>query len=122
MNTNYLFLKSRDELLRIDISKIVYFEADGNYTSIILTNKLRPTIGINLAQTEKLLNERLRERSRIFARIGKRYIINLNYVYQINVLKQRLVLSDYTNFAFQLEVSKEALKKLKEIFLSVKTA
>ncbi|WP_077155140.1 LytTR family DNA-binding domain-containing protein [Bacteroides bouchesdurhonensis] len=122
MNTNYLFLNSRDELLRIDISKIVYFEADGNYTSIILTNKLRPTIGINLAQTEKLLNERLRERSRIFARIGKRYIINLNYVYQINVLKQRLVLSDYTNFAFQLEVSKEALKKLKEIFLSVKTA
>ena len=121
MNTNYLFLNSRDELLRIDISKIVYFEADGNYTSIILTNKLRPTIGINLAQTEKLLNERLRERSRIFARIGKRYI-NLNYVYQINVLKQRLVLSDYTNFAFQLEVSKEALKKLKEIFLSVKTA
>ena len=97
MNTNYLFLNSRDELLRIDISKIVYFEADGNYTSIILTNKLRPTIGINLAQTEKLLNERLRERSRIFARIGKRYIINLNYVYQINVLKQRLVLSDYTN-------------------------
>ena len=122
MNTNYLFLNSRDELLRIDISKIVYFEADGNYTYIILTNKLRPTIGINLAQTEKLLNERLRERSRIFARIGKRYIINLNYVYQINVLKQRLVLSDYTNFAFQLEVSKEALKKLKEIFLSVKTA
>lgn len=122
MNTNYLFLNSRDELLRIDISKIVYFEADGNYTSIILTNKLRPTIGINLAQTEKLLNERLREKSRIFARIGKRYIINLNYVYQINVLKQRLVLSDYTNFAFQLEVSKEALKKLKEIFLSVKTA
>lgn len=122
MNTNYLFLNSRDELLRIDISKIVYFEADGNYTSIILTNKLRPTIGINLAQTEKLLNERLRERSRIFARIGKRYIINLNYVYQINILKQRLVLSDYTNFAFQLEVSKEALKKLKEIFLSVKTA
>ena len=122
MNKNYLFLNSRDELLRIDISKIVYFEADGNYTSIILTNKLRPTIGINLAQTEKLLNERLRERSRIFARIGKRYIINLNYVYQINVLKQRLVLSDYTNFAFQLEVSKEALKKLKEIFLSVKTA
>ena len=122
MNTNYLFLNSRDELLRIDISKIVYFEADGNYTSIILTNKLRPTIGINLAQTEKLLNERLRERSRIFARIGKRYIINLNYVYQINVLKQRLVLSDYTNFAFQLEVSMEALKKPKEIFLSVKTA
>ena len=29
--TNLIFFNSRDELLRIDISKIVYFEADGNY-------------------------------------------------------------------------------------------
>ena len=37
--TNFLFFNSRDELLRLDISKIVYFESDGNYTNIILTNK-----------------------------------------------------------------------------------
>ena len=30
--TNFLFFNSRDELLRLDISKIVYFESDGNYT------------------------------------------------------------------------------------------
>lgn len=29
--TNFLFFNSRDELLRLDISKIVYFESDGNY-------------------------------------------------------------------------------------------
>lgn len=122
MEANYLFFNSRDELLRIDISKIVYFEADGNYTNVILTNKLRNTLNMNLAQTEKALSERLKEKSRIFARIGKRYIINMSYVYQINLIKQRLVLSNYTTFAFQMEVSKEALKKLKEIFLSVRPA
>lgn len=121
MNTDFLYFNSRDELLRLDISKIVYFESDGNYTNIILSNKLRGTICFNLAQTEKALAERLKEKSRCFARIGKRYIINLNYVYQINIIKQRLVLSDYSSFAFQLEVSKEALRKLKEIFLNIKS-
>lgn len=53
MNTNYLFFNSRDELLRIDIAKIVYFEADGNYTNIILSNKLRGIVCLNLTQTEK---------------------------------------------------------------------
>ena len=120
--TNFLYFNSRDELLRLDISKIVYFESDGNYTNIILTNKLRCIICLNLAQTEKILEERLKEKARCFARIGKRFIINLNYVYQINVIKQRLVLSDYSSFAFQLEISKEALKKLKEIFLNIKSA
>ena len=56
--TNFLFFNSRDELLRLDISKIVYFESDGNYTNIILTNKLRGIICLNLAQTEKVLEER----------------------------------------------------------------
>ena len=106
----------------VKYKKRVYFESDGNYTNIILTNKLRGIICLNLAQTEKVLEERLKEKARCFARIGKRFIINLNYVYQINVIKQRLVLSDYSSFAFQLEISKEALKKLKEIFLNIKSA
>lgn len=105
----------------MDISKIVYFEADGNYTHIILCNKLRGVICMNLAQMEKTLTERLKEKANCFARIGKRYIINMNYIYQINVLKQRLVLSDYSSFAFQVEISREALKKLKEIVRNIKT-
>ena len=31
-NAKHLFLNSRDELFRVDITKIAYFEADGNYT------------------------------------------------------------------------------------------
>ena len=39
MKNIYLHLNTRDEFLRMDISKIVYFEADGNYTNIMLANK-----------------------------------------------------------------------------------
>lgn len=116
MKAVYLYLNSRDELLRIDISKIVYFEADGNYTNIVLANQLRGVVCMNLARMQEMLSERLKEQASIFARVGKRHIINHTYVYQINVLRQKLVLSDGERFAFSLDISKEALKKLKELY------
>ena len=116
MKTVYLYLNSRDELLRIDISKIVYFEADGNYMNIVLANQLRGVVCMNLARMQEMLSERLKEQASIFARVGKRHIINHTYVYQVNVLRQKLVLSDGERFAFSLDISKEALKKLKELY------
>lgn len=112
-----IFFTSRDELSRIDIDRIAYFEGDGNYTNIVTANKLKAVIGMNLSQMEKTLAERLGGQATIFMRVGKRFIINMNYVFQVNVAKQRLVLSDQQGFAFQLPVSKEALKKVKEIML-----
>ena len=117
MKNIYLYLNSRDELLRIDISKIVYFEADGNYTNIVLANQQKGVVCINLVHMQQILSERLKERASIFARVGKRHIINHSYVYQINVLRQKLVLSDGENFSFNLDVSKDALKKLRDIYV-----
>lgn len=120
MKNYYLYLNSRDELLRIDINKIVFFEADGNYTNIILVNQLKGVVCMNLARMQQVLSEKLKEQATIFARIGKKHIVNLSYVYQINVLRQRLVLSNGEHFTFSLEVSKEALKHLKDLYVSSK--
>lgn len=118
MNQKYLILNSRDELYRIDISKIVYFEAEGNYTNFVLSNKLKGAVCMNLAQMQQVLSDSLKESASIFARVGKRFIVNLTYVYQIGVLRQKLVLSDGEVFAYQLSISKEALKKLKELYVN----
>ncbi len=67
---------------------------------------------------KQLLSDSLKEHANIFARVGKRYIINLNYIYQINPLQQRLILSDGENFVFQLSISKDALKSLKELYVA----
>lgn len=118
MQTKYLYLNSRDELYRIDTSKIVYFEAEGNYTNVVLSNKLRGSVCMNLAQMQQVLSDSLKEAASVFARVGKRYIVNLSYVYQISVLRQKLILSDGEVFTYQLNISKEALKKLKELFVN----
>ena len=120
MKHRFLFFNSRDELLRMDISKIVYFEADGNYTQIVTVNKLKGSVLMNLSQMVKTLDEQLGNDALQFMRIGKRFIINIHYIYQINVLKQTLILSDYDHFAFQISISKEALRKIKDLMLQVK--
>lgn len=114
----YLYLNSRDEFYKIDISLIVYFEADGNYTNFVFCNKLKGAVLMNLSQMQTALIENLKEDASTFARIGKRFIINLNYVYHIEVLRQKLTLSDGERFAYQLSVSKEALKKLKDMYVA----
>ena len=118
MKNIYLHLNTRDEFLRMDISKIVYFEADGNYTNIVLANKLKSVVCMNLAHMQQILTDSLKENARTFVRVGKKYIINHAYVCQINVLRQNLVLSDGASFTFQLDISKEALKGLRELYMA----
>lgn len=111
----YIIFNSRDEILRINVSCIVYFEAFGNYTKIILENGFQGLVCVNLGRMEYLLSEQLKEKAKTFARVGKRHIINLSFLMKITPLKQNLILSDQRNFQYSLEVSKEALKKLKDL-------
>lgn len=119
-NMTELYFNTRDELNRIDVSKIVYFEADGNYTDIVMVNKLRASIYMNLGEMEKSLAQQLQPAENTFMRIGKRFIVNMRYIYQINVLKQQLILSDYDHFAFQISISKDALRKVKYLMLQTR--
>ena len=113
----YIYFNSRDTFFRIALSQIVWFAADKNYTLLQLTNGQKLAFTFSLQKMEQYLAEKLQKDARIFARIGKSYIINLSYVYQIDIVKQRLHLLDQaTQKSFVIEVSKEALKNLRKIF------
>ena len=119
-NHDVILFNSRDELLRIEVSKVVYFEADGNYTHVILANKLNFSVLMNLAKMEKVLADNLQERASRFMRIGKRFIVNTNYIIHVQTLKQRMVLSDGVSFAYSLNISKEELKNVKNVIVNVR--
>lgn len=117
----YFYFNSRDELLRINKSCIVYIEAAGNYTIIKQANGEKGTIGLAMAKLEKMLTSSSSEDKSVkFARIGKSHIINLSYVFRINPLKQELVLSDQKTFSYTLDISKDALRKLKDLLIERK--
>ena len=120
MTQQRVYFNSRDKLIRLDIQKIVYFEGDGNYTYIVTANKQKVCVTLNLSHTEEALAKQLGSNANQFLRIGKRFIVNMNYIYQIDIQKQTLMLSDCDHFLFQIPVSKEALKAVKELVIQTK--
>lgn len=112
-----LFFNTRDELIKVKLDRVAYFEADSNYCHVVFINGARATLLTSLVNIETLLDERFRGDSPMFIRIGKRYIINRLYIFQINIPLQKLVLSDFTSPAiFELNISKEALRNLKLLY------
>lgn len=128
MLKKYLILSTRDELLRLDCSKIVYMVGDGNNTEIRLV-KLNAKVCMNLSEIQRCIEEQLGEDAMMLRRVGKSHIINTNFIHRIIPQLQKLTLSDEENFNFIIpdpdpkvsaenphkrRVSKEALKELKE--------
>lgn len=116
MDGLFFLCVTRDSVVKIDSSKIVYFESEGNYTTIITVNKYKSMVGIGLGNVMDELQKQLGSHARYFVRLGKRHIINRCYFHSMNVLKQQLVLSDSDRFVLTLSVSREALKKFKSDF------
>ena len=55
----YLVIKTRDELLRIRIGQILYFEADRNYTKLVLANGIQFTFAINIGKIVEILEKQV---------------------------------------------------------------
>lgn len=110
----YLIIKTRDELLRIKIGQILYFEADRNYTKLLLSNNIQFTFAINIGKIEELLEKQVPGCKAILMRVGKSHIINKNHILQINLPKQRLLLLTEEGKPKELIISKDPLKALKD--------
>ena len=113
-----LYFNTRDELIKVKLDKVAYFEADSNYCHVVFIHGEKTTLLTSLVNMEQLLSERLKGENPMFVRIGKRYIVNIQYIFQINIPRQRLMLTDFeTADVIELAVSKEALKNLKQLYI-----
>jgi FHA domain/LytTr DNA-binding domain len=112
---NNLIFKWRDELIQVNPDDIVYFQADGNYSVMMLVSRKEQLLTMNLSKVQLKLDEQLGSKSDIFERVGRDLIIRKTFIYSIQTLRKKLILSvPKSDKFFELEVSKEALKKLKE--------
>lgn len=110
----YLMIKTRDELLRIKIGQILYFEADRNYTKLLLSNGIQFTFAINIGKIEEFLEKQVSGSNDMLVRVGKSHIINKTHILQINLPKQKLLLLTQEGKPRELVISKDPLKQLKE--------
>jgi DNA-binding LytR/AlgR family response regulator len=112
----YLIIKTRDELLRIRVGQILYFEADRNYTKLLLSSGIQFTFAINIGKIEEILEKQVAGSTTILMRVGKSHIINKNHILQINIPKQRLLLLTNEGKPKELTISRDPLKALKDSF------
>ena len=113
--TTPIIFNTRDELIKVDIDKMIYAMAEDNYVHLFFRNGQSVMVTTTLQSLERLiLSVIAKNKKGVYTQIGRKYIVNNIYIMQINTLKQQLVLSDMDVIKpITLNVSKEALKVLK---------
>ena len=115
-----LFFNTRDEMIKVRLERVAYFEADSNYCHVVFINGAKATLHTSLVNIEELLVERFKGDNPMFIRIGKKYIVNRQYIFQINVPRQKLIMTDYvTQGVMEISISKDALKNLKLLYTNI---
>lgn len=107
-------IKTRDELLRINIEHILYFEADRNYTKLLLSEGIQFTFAVNIGKVEEMLAVQISNPNTVLIRVGKSHIVNKKHILQINLPKQKLLLLADEGKPRELIIPKEPLRALKE--------
>lgn len=116
--STYLQFNTRDDYYRVPVNRIVFFVADKNYTILQLTNGKTLMFTFSLQKMQDYIVASLGAAARNFARVGRSHIVNLSYVYHIDITKQRLVLfAETESLEYTIPVSKEALRSLRTIFV-----
>ena len=104
---NKIRINTRAGFVLLDTEKIVYCQANGNYTEIFLNTSITETVTQQLGQFEKLLPQD------IFFRINRSAIINLNYLSKINRKSKTCELIAGKE-KYTLEATRELLRKLEK--------
>ena len=116
-----ILLSSRDEILNVDLNKVVYFLADGNFTRIVMDNKMVLTCGVGLGQMETIVARAMsREGQSFMLRAGKSHIVNVNKILKVSVLKQEVLLMGENGQLFNIKVSRETARGLKQLLSTPK--
>ena len=115
MDGQYIILNTSSDLLRIAATELVYAQADGNYTTIVLADGYQHVVTLQLGQLERLIAQQMPHAAAGFVRIGKSLIVSLAHVRYIHPSHGVLTLRNPSGKAFTLSASHEALKSLKNL-------
>ena len=109
-------INNRDEMIMLFVDNIAYIMADGNYTKICFIGGLTTVLSLGLSKIEAMLSQAYpKGTTSPFVRLGRSVIINQLFLYNINTLKQTLVLSDCISNTITLKLPKPLLKKYKDM-------
>lgn len=115
----WLRISTSTELVRVATDEIVYVRADGNYSDLVLTNGKSRKMTFQLHFFDEVFQQL---QNNMFARVGRSLIVNKRYIHVVNLTEQILIFSgqQIKSDIKPVNVSREALKQLKELLESEK--
>lgn len=110
-----LIITNSQCLYRVPAEDIIYIEADGNYSHLVLLGGEDVVLTMQIGKLAEQIDLQLKGQRSALAKIGRSLIINLDCVYYINPQKGQLVLRDGNGHRTRpLSAPLIALKGLKE--------
>lgn len=100
---------TRTGFITINPEEILYCNADGNYTMIYQVNQKNELITNNIGQLELSLPKK------VFFRINRSQIININYLISVNRKIKNCTLK-HESFQKEFQISGDKLKELENMF------
>lgn len=122
LRVKYIVISKGTEFLRVPEDGLMYVSADGNYSNVVTLDGRSTLVSLQLGQVEDLIAEQFGDKGGHFLRVGRGLIVNVDYLFLIDVARQRLVLSDCRGSYHDLTASREVLSKLKVYFESLSKA
>ena len=109
-----LFITSRNGIEIINLDKVVYLKADGNYTDCHLADgKVRTHLSTLSVFIDAISSRYLSaEEPSPFVRMGRSFVINVAYVSAVNLVNSKLVFD--SDVVKPLAVTKSQLKSLRD--------
>lgn len=106
-----LCLSLHGELYVLNLNDVMCFEADDHYTQVFNSRGNSYMVPFCLARIEEKLKA-LKKGNDFLMRLGRKYIININTISHVNIIKQSLSLIDYHGKTLTLSLSKAVLRTL----------
>ena len=112
IQNDLVYFTTRDELIRVHLDDVIFFESNGNYIKMVSTGSIVSNLLTSMTSLADVFNA---IESVKFVRVGKSHYINTKYLYLINILRKQLLLRDSPGLPLiSLSVSKESLRELKQ--------
>ena len=86
---NYFLYSTPTSLLHFDAETLMYVQADGNYVTLHFRDSSTKVLTMQLHEFEDLL---VRKTPGKFSKVGRSLIVNLKFVFSINIAKGIIIL------------------------------
>ncbi len=110
-----LFFSVYGELFSIDLSDVMYFQADDHYTHVYLLSGLHFMIPFGLSKVEANIAATVTT-DRYHHRMGRKYIFNMKSIFHVNVIKQVVQLADNHGAITNITLPKSVLRQIIDYF------